>query len=89
MSNLSAVEHAITTPDTDRSETTVLRSSPAPSPTVHPGVAVEVLSNFSGRWVPGFTIVEASPDGYRLRRRSDNSVLPVWFGTDEVRIVTG
>jgi hypothetical protein len=54
---------------------------------VHPGTSVEVLSNFSGRWVPGFNVVEIGEQGFRLRRRSDHAVLPVWFGHDEVRII--
>lgn len=54
---------------------------------VHPGTSVEVLSNFSGRWVPGFNVVEVAEQGYRLRRRSDHAVLPVWFGPDEVRVI--
>lgn len=54
---------------------------------VNPGTSVEVLSNYSGRWVPGFNVIEVAEMGYRLRRRSDHSELPVWFHPDEVRIV--
>jgi hypothetical protein len=50
------------------------------------GTPVEARNHFDGRWVGGF-IVEASEPGesYRLRRRSDQAVLPVAFASDELR----
>jgi hypothetical protein len=56
-------------------------------PTLTEGIDVEVLSSFSGRWVPGFTVAEAGTAGYRLRRVSDRTVLPTWFAPDEIRVV--
>jgi len=52
---------------------------------MEPGTKVEVRSRFDQRWSRGFEVAEASPDGYRIRRMSDGEVLPVLFGTDEVR----
>jgi hypothetical protein len=56
---------------------------------VEPGTRVEVRSRFDQRWARGFEIAEkvvteGSPQ-YRLRRRSDNSVLPALFVDDDVR----
>jgi hypothetical protein len=50
---------------------------------------VEVRSRFDRAWARGFEIAEqVAAEGaprYRLRRRSDGSVLPALFGDDEVR----
>ena len=53
------------------------------------GVPVLVRSSFEGRWCPGFTVAEVvrpPNDGPRCRvqRRSDGTVLPVWFTSDDV-----
>jgi hypothetical protein len=53
------------------------------------GTRVEVRSRFDQQWVGGFEIAErvAGPDlGYRIRRRSDRSVLPVVFAAEDVRV---
>ena len=54
---------------------------------VHPvGTKVEIRNRFDGRWTKGFVVEAADPEeGYRVRRVSDNSVLPVAFAPDEVR----
>lgn len=55
---------------------------------VQPGTRVEVRVRFDQRWASGFEIAEVvpgDPPGYRIRRRSDGSVLPTVFGPDEVR----
>jgi len=56
---------------------------------VRSGTRVEVRSRFDAHWARGFEIAEVVPgaDGprYRVRRRSDNSVLPVLFGDDDLR----
>ena len=52
-----------------------------------PGTSVEVFSSFNGRWVGGFQVATRSSGGYRLRRLSDQTVLPVLFADDEVRPV--
>jgi hypothetical protein len=55
---------------------------------VDSGTRVEVRSRFDRAWARGFEVVEpvagASP-GYRIRRRSDGSVLPVVFSSEDVR----
>ena len=56
---------------------------------VEPGTRVEVQSRFDRAWARGFEIAEQIPEGgelrYRVRRRSDGSILPVLFGDHEVR----
>ena len=56
---------------------------------MHPGARVEVRSRFDQRWARGFELVEVVPDEgqarYRLRRRSDGSVLPALFIDDDIR----
>ena len=50
-----------------------------------PGVSVEVFSRFSRRWVAGFEIAATGTTGYRVRRFSDRSVLPVEVEANDVR----
>jgi len=54
-----------------------------------PGSRVEVRSRFERTWARGFEVVEELDDGgelqYRIRRRSDGSVLPAIFVGDDVR----
>jgi hypothetical protein len=50
-----------------------------------PGVSVEVFSRFSRRWVAGFEIAGKGSTGYRVRRFSDRSVLPVEVEANDVR----
>jgi len=56
---------------------------------VRPGTHVEVRQRFDARWSRGFEIAEAcDADGsqqYKLRRRSDGSILPVMFDEDDLR----
>lgn len=49
------------------------------------GAKVEVRDRFGGSWSSGFTVEEVTPSGYRLRRRSDDRVLPAEFAQDAVR----
>ncbi len=53
------------------------------------GTRVEVRSRFEDRWARGFEVCETVDEHgrlrYRLRRRSDGSVLPVLFADDDVR----
>jgi hypothetical protein len=48
---------------------------------------VQVRNRFNQHWTSGFEVAEADVDhdAYRLRRLSDNTVLPVPFEEDEVR----
>ena len=58
-----------------------------------PGTRVEVRSRFDQRWSRGFEISEivsgdhgeTGPARYRVRRRSDGSILPVVFTGDDLR----
>jgi hypothetical protein len=57
---------------------------------MEPGTRVEVRTRFDHRWSSGFEVAEMLTAGdqaprYRIRRRSDDSVLPAEFGADEVR----
>jgi len=61
-------------------------------PTLHhlaTGVPVAVRCSFEGTWSAGFEVVEVvlDPDGgagYRLRRLSDGTILPVIFPLEDV-----
>jgi hypothetical protein len=46
---------------------------------------VEVWCASLARWVQGFDLVEANPDGCIVRRLSDGEVLPIAFRGDQVR----
>jgi hypothetical protein len=48
---------------------------------------VEVRNHYDGRWAGGFQVAEETPSGYRLRRLSDDSILPAEFSTEDVREV--
>jgi len=56
---------------------------------MRPGTRVEVRSRFEARWTRGFEIAafdeSTDPPVYRVRRRSDGSILPVGFVPDDVR----
>jgi hypothetical protein len=56
---------------------------------VGPGSRVEVRSRFDAHWSRGFEVADIVEHGgdtrYRVRRRSDGSVLPVLFTDDDVR----
>jgi hypothetical protein len=50
-----------------------------------PGTKVEVRKRFDASWAPGFEVVHLEKSGYRLKRLSDNTELPVEFSEDDVR----
>lgn len=50
-----------------------------------PGTKVEVRSRFDRSWAQGFEVAEVDPAGYRLRRLSDDSLLPTAFDPEDVR----
>jgi hypothetical protein len=56
---------------------------------MRPGTRVEVRSRFEERWTRGFEVSEVleaeTGPAYRVRRRSDGSILPVTFSDDDVR----
>jgi hypothetical protein len=51
---------------------------------------VEVRNRFNRSWSSGFEVVDELTEGdvrtYRLRRRSDRSVLPTSFPSGELRV---
>lgn len=49
------------------------------------GTAVDVRSRYVGAWSSGFEVAERVNDGYRIRRLSDDSVLPDVFTNEDVR----
>ena len=49
------------------------------------GTAIEVVNRFTEDWSAGFEVYEAVTDGYRIRRRSDGTVIPTTFTVSEVR----
>jgi len=50
-----------------------------------PGTPVEVRTHFDETWARGFEVVAHDHDGYRLRRLSDQSLLPVALPAADVR----
>jgi hypothetical protein len=56
-----------------------------PDPPLAPGTRVEVRKRLDGDWARGFEVLSASREGYRLRRLSDGSELPLLFHDDDVR----
>jgi hypothetical protein len=49
------------------------------------GTQVEVRNRFDARWNRGFVVDQVVGDGYRLRRSSDDQLLPSVFTAQEVR----
>lgn len=49
------------------------------------GTKVEVRTGFDGSWSAGFVVEAHTAGGYRLRRRSDDEVLPVELPERDVR----
>jgi hypothetical protein len=49
------------------------------------GEKIVVQNRFLRTWTGGFRVAEVLPDGYRLRRSSDNLVFPDVFAFEEVR----
>jgi hypothetical protein len=54
-------------------------------PPLNPGTKVDVRNRFQGTWVRGFEVAEITPDGYRIRRMSDGSVLSELFSREDLR----
>jgi hypothetical protein len=52
---------------------------------LQPGTDVEVKCTFDASWKRGFVVEGASEQGYLIRRRSDDSVLPTAFAHETVR----
>ena len=52
---------------------------------VEVGDQVDVHTRFSDSWVGGFEIAEIIPEGYRVRRTSDRSLLPGYTSAADLR----
>ena len=58
---------------------------------MRPGTRVEVRSRFEAKWTRGFEVADrAASDAqgaamYKVRRRSDGSILPVTFAEADLR----
>ena len=50
-----------------------------------PGTRVEVRTGFDRSWSAGFVVEAVEDDGYHVRRRSDDEVLPVPIAMEDVR----
>lgn len=50
-----------------------------------PGTRVQVRNRFTHNWSSGFEIAEPAEGAVRIRRLSDNAVLPLPFEPAEVR----
>jgi hypothetical protein len=65
---------------------TVVAMVDATERTLIEGSHVEVRNRFDGRWTRGFVVAEVvDGGGYRIRRTSDDQLLPSVFTKDEVR----
>lgn len=53
---------------------------------LRPGTPVEVVNRFTGKWTRGFEVFGLSSSGCRVRRISDQSVIPIDFDLLEVRL---
>jgi hypothetical protein len=51
-----------------------------------PGTSVAVFNRFSASWISGFEVATTIDDGYELRRRSDDTVLPTTFPVGDLRV---
>jgi hypothetical protein len=49
------------------------------------GDQVDLHTNFTDSWVCGFEIAALVPDGYRIRRESDGSLLPGYTSEADLR----
>lgn len=52
---------------------------------LEPGTRIEVRTGFDRSWATGFEVHEVTEQGYRVRRRSDDQVLPVPIPSSDVR----
>lgn len=52
---------------------------------IKPGTRCEVRRRFDDSFAKGFEVAEVIADGYRVRRLSDGSVLPVVFAPEDLR----
>ena len=70
---------------TDTPAVSARGEGPRAAGTLATGTAVDVRSRYVGAWSSGFEVAEPVNDGYRIRRLSDDSVLPDVFTNEDVR----
>jgi hypothetical protein len=58
-----------------------------PRAPITPGDEIEIWCRSLGSWSTGFDALDLDAEGWRVRRRSDGSQLPVRFSSREVRPV--
>jgi hypothetical protein len=61
-------------------------STDTPDARLAEGTAVDVRNRFVGSWSHGFEVAEDVEGGYRVRRLSDNTVLPDIFPSEDIRL---
>ena len=49
------------------------------------GTRIQVRNRFNQHWTSGFEVANIDDAAYRVRRLSDNTILPARFDEDEVR----
>ncbi|MHB8464144.1 MAG: hypothetical protein ACYDH6_19330 [Acidimicrobiales bacterium] len=65
-----------------------VRASDRVGDTWAPGSRVAVRNRFTGAWTAGFRIEDAperEPTAFRIRRLSDDALLPVTFAAEDLR----
>ncbi|MEZ5322414.1 MAG: hypothetical protein R2698_10140 [Microthrixaceae bacterium] len=65
-----------------------LAGAAVPTVSIETGSPVEVRCRFDRAWARGFEVAERDATGYRVRRMSDGSVLPVRFPAADVRVTS-
>jgi len=63
----------------------VMEARSMPDTQLSRGTRVDVRNRFVGAWSHGFEVAEQVADGYRIRRLSDDSVLPDVFPGEDIR----
>lgn len=56
--------------------------------TLQAGGRIEIWNRFLGSWTGDFEIASVAENGYRVRRTSDDAVLPTAFPAADVRRVS-
>lgn len=57
----------------------------APDQTLETGGRIEVWNQFLGSWAGEFEIASVADTGYRIRRSTDDEVLPLDFAAEDIR----
>jgi hypothetical protein len=66
-------------------QSTPATSSPLDTVVLEVGTLVDVRNRFDDTWTPGFAVTELGTDNCRIRRVTDDTALPVWFSTEDIR----